>query len=167
MHFIITRDGDECLCPICGHLLLPGPADSAVDDGEEIDEDDADTDGYDDAAPVEWDASWLCRHVRLLDFAQASTHLFRTAELQAWWDAHDDAGWDVPEGASPPAPEGWSGSVDELNDDFVAMATLLAAERPEISHFMIAEIDAGGGPAPAWIALLGFAPEPWPDDGWV
>jgi hypothetical protein len=166
MHFIISRQGEDCLCPICNQLLLPGVEDPwEEDDDEDDDEDEADDDL--DAESPEWDSSWLCRHVRVLDFDQADEHLFRTAELKAWWKSHAATDWEIPKGASVPTPEGWDEPLDQLDDTYAGIAACVAAERPDISHLLVAETDAGAGPAPAWIAVLAFAPDPWPDDNWA
>jgi len=149
MKFLITLAGVDCCCPLCNTLLLPTNPDEPTEDDVS-----------------EWDSGWLCRHVRILHFDRAGEHRFRSAELQAWWEHHADEGWEMPAGATAPDPEGWPGDAGSLNEEYVAMATRLAAERPEISHFLVAETDAGGGPAPAWIALLAFSADPWPDDQW-
>ncbi len=160
MRFIISRQGDDCRCPICDQLLLPGVEDSWEED------DDEDDDG-DDGESAEWDSSWLCRHVRVLDFDQAEELRFRSTDLQAWWKAHAATDWEIAGGVTVPSPEGWDEPLDQLDDRFAGIAACVATERPDISHLLVAETDAGGGPAPAWIAVLAFAPEPWPDDGWV
>ena len=150
MEFIITHEEEECRCPICEKLLFH----TKPEDGWTGDED------------IEWSESMLCCHVRAVYFPQACTYLFRDKVMKEWWEKYEEENWLLDDVKLSDPDKGWKGDPDGLENQYRIVATKLKEEQPDVSHYMVSELDCGGGPAPSWITQIVFSEKIWPNDEW-